>query len=342
SMGAPTADPASRDALVRRMQSEHIPPTWEANARWDRESAWGRWKDLSKDFGEAWPDLPVAYELSRVGLGEIAGPMVNAIYIEIGKYRRSKRVRRDVAKWKASGGKSKDPDIERKAAAQDIKLRSRDWMAVFSGAGYPAQVSKFATDSIPFRSMGREDDDARRAWTLAYPAAFSPHVWRAGWEGGVDPLLMLSIMRAESAYRHDAVSPVGALGLVQVMPATGSKVAALGEFEGFRVERLLEASVNIEIGTWYMGQLLERFGPGHFPLAVGSYNGGPHNIGRWLKAKVGADLEDFVEEVAFDETRNYIKKVTRYYAIYADLYGGGAPVLLPGRTVTDDPTVINF
>ena len=135
---------------------------------------------------------------------------------------------------------------------------------------------------------------------------------------------------------------MGALGLVQVMPATGSKVAALGEFEDFRVERLLEPAVNIEVGTWYMGKLLARFGPGQFPLAVGSYNGGPHNIGRWLKAKVGADLEDFVEEIAFDETRHYVKKVTGYYAIYADLYGDGAPVLLPPRTIEDDPSVINF
>ena len=338
----PSTDGMSRADTLRLLQSEHIPPTWRSNERWDRAKAWGSWEDFAEDHAEAWPELPVAYELSRVGLGEIAGPMVAAVHEQIRKYRRSKSVRRQVARWKSSGGKGDDLEMKQKAAAQDIRLKSREWMAIFSGAGYPARVSAFATDSIPFRSIGRETEDARATWTLAYPAAFSPQVWRAAWQGGVDPLLMLSIMRAESLYRHDAVSRVGALGLVQVMPATGSKVAALSGMEDFRVERLLEPAVNIEVGTWYMGKLLERFGPGQFPLAVGSYNGGPHNIGRWLKAKVGADLEDFVEEVAFDETRHYIKKVTRFYAVYADLYGGGAPVLLPERTIADDASVIDF
>jgi len=332
----------ARADLLRTLQSEHIPPTWQSNERWDRRRAWSAWKDFAAEYAEAWPDLPIAYELSRVGLGEIAGPLVSDVHKEITKYRRSRSVRREAAKYKSNGGKSDDPTIEAKVAAQRIVLRARDWMSIFSGAGYPANVSAFAVDSIPFRSLGRDAEDARRTWTLAYPAAFSPQVWRAAWNSGVDPLLMLSIMRAESLYRHDAVSPVGALGLVQVMPATGNKVAALAGFEDFRVERLLEPSVNIEVGTWYMGQLLQRFGPGYFPLAVGSYNGGPHNIGRWLRGKVGMDLEDFVEEVAFDETRNYIKKVTRFYAVYADLYGAGAPVLLPARTVKDDPSVINF
>lgn len=340
--GEVSEETLDRRELLQLLQSEHIPPTWRSNERWDRARAWGEWEEFAEGHGEVWPELPIAYELSRVGLGEIAGPMVAAVHEQISKYRRSRSVRREVARWTSSGGKGDDLEIRQKAAAQDINLKSRTWMAIFSGAGYPARVSAFATDSIPFRSIGRETDDARATWTLAYPAAFSPQVWRAAWQGGVDPLLMLSIMRAESLYRHDAVSRVGALGLVQVMPATGSKVAALSGMEDFRVERLLEPAVNIEVGTWYMGKLLERFGPGQFPLAVGSYNGGPHNIGRWLKAKVGADLEDFVEEVAFDETRHYIKKVTRFYAVYADLYGGGAPVLLPERTITDDPTVIDF
>lgn len=329
-----------RELLLARLRSEAIPTTWQENQRWSRDASLATWKEFAEDHSEAWPDLAVAYELSRIGLGEFAGPMVAAIYDDIRAYRRSSRVRREAAAW--SKKKTDDPVMRQKADAQTVNLRARDWMAVFAGAGYPGSVTAFAVDSIPFRSLGRESEDARRTWTLAYPAAFAPQVWRTSWENGVDPLLMLSIMRAESVYKHDAVSPVGALGLIQVMPATGSKVAALSNMEGFRVERLLEPAVNIGVGTWYMGRLMERFGPGMFPLAVGSYNGGPHNIGRWLKAKVGHDLEDFVEEIAFDETRYYVKKVTRFYSIYADLYGDHGSVILPAETVTDDPSVINF
>ena len=337
--GAPAA--TDRAALLAGLRSEAIPPTWEPNSRWDPEASAKSWARFVDDHGEHWADLEVAFALSQVGLGELAGPMLNEIYREIRDVRRSKRKRRRVSQWKAAGRKA-DPEMERWAAILDMNIRGREWMAIFSSAGYPASVSSFATETIPFRSMGRTADDARAAWTLAYPAAFAPHVWRSSWENDVDPLLMLSIMRAESLFRHDAVSRVGALGLIQVMPATGAKVAALSGMDDFRVEMLLQPEVNIGLGTFYMGRLLDRFGPGQFPLAVGSYNGGPHNIGRWLKAKVGADLEDFVEEVAFDETRNYIKKVTGYYSVYADLYADGAPVLLPAHTVTDDATVIDF
>lgn len=336
------APPRDRAAASAGLRAEAIPGTWVANSRWDPERGREAWAGFAETYGEHWPELTLAFELSQVGLGEIAGPILNDIYREIRDVQRSKRKRRRVAQWKASGGARDDPEMARWSAILDMRIRGRDWLAIFSAAGYPASVSAFAVETIPYKSLGRVDDDARGAWTLAYPAAFAPHVWRAAWENDVDPLLMLSIMRAESLFRHDAVSSAGALGLIQVMPATGAKVAALSQMEGFRVERLLEPDVNISLGTFYMGQLLRRFGPGQFPMAVGSYNGGPHNIGRWLKAKVGADLEDFVEEVAFDETRNYIKKVTSYYAIYADLYADGAPVLLPGRTVPDDSSVIDF
>ncbi len=336
---APTVDRAEALAALR---AEEIPGTWRANSRWDPEAGRIAWAAFAEAYGAHWPELTLAYELSQVGLGEIAGPLLNEIYREIRDVSRSKRKRRRVAQVKAAGGAGDDPESARWSAILDMKLRGRDWMAVFSAAGYPASVSAFATETIPFRSMGRTEADARAGWTLAYPAAFAPHVWRTAWENDVDPLLMLSIMRAESLYRHDAVSHAGALGLIQVMPATGAKVAALSAMTDFRVERLLEPDVNISLGTYYMGKLLRRFGPGQFPMAVGSYNGGPHNIGRWLNAKVGADLEDFVEEIAFDETRNYIKKVTSYYAIYSDLYADGAQVLLPARTVPDDSSVIDF
>ena len=334
--------PSDRAAALAGLRAEAIPGTWTPSTRWDPERGRKAWAEFAEKYAEHWPELTLAYELSEVGLGEIAGPLLNEIYREIRDVRRSKRKRRKVARWKASGGAVDDPEMARWSAILDMTLRGRDWMAVFSAAGYPASVSAFAVETIPFRTMGRGTEDAKAAWTLAYPAAFAPHVWRASWENDVDPLLMLSIMRAESLFRHDAVSRAGALGLIQVMPATGAKVAALSDMDGFRVERLLEPNVNISLGTFYMGKLLSRFGPGYFPMAVGSYNGGPHNIGRWLKAKVGADLEDFVEEVAFDETRNYIKKVTSYYAIYSDLYADGAPVLLPARTVPDDASVIDF
>ena len=182
----------------------------------------------------------------------------------------------------------------------------------------------------------------RDVWTLRFPAAYAPYVWQNAWENDVDPLLILAVMRAESLYRHDAISRAGAMGLVQIMPTTGNLVAGLIGDRDFRVERLLEPEVNIRLGTFYLGQLMDRFGAEQFPLAVGSYNGGPHNVGRWLRPKVGVPFEDFVEEIQFSETRAYIKKVIEFYAIYCEIYGDGDWVALPSHTLPDDPSVINF
>lgn len=337
---APAMVPARPVDPLPPASVEHIPSTWQPSPWWDAERGRELWKEFVDEHAEHWPELPTAYDLSLIGLGELAGPMLARIYVEVRDVRRSASKKRRVARWRAAGGGGGTDEVARWAAIVDLNLRAEDWRQLFASAGYPASVSAFATESIRYRGLERTGE-GRGAWTLRFPAAFAPHVWRHSWENDVDPLLMLSIMRAESLFRHDAVSSAGALGLVQVMPATGARVAALAGDADFRVEQLLVPEENIRLGTFYLGRLLDRFA-GQFPLAVGSYNGGPHNIGRWLRPKVGMPFEEFVEEIAFDETRHYVKKVTSYYTIYTELYAPGDQVLIPGETSADDPTVINF
>jgi soluble lytic murein transglycosylase-like protein/tetratricopeptide (TPR) repeat protein len=320
-----------------------IPATWAESEYWNPEEGRELWEEFAEDHEELWPELPAAYELSRCGLGEIAGPILGQIYEEVRDVRRSRRIRSRVSRWRSSGGSQGGAQAARWAAIMDIDLDAEDWRSIFASAGYPASVSAFALDSINFRRHDRSTPEGRDVWTLRFPAAYAPHVWRVGFENDVDPLLLLSVMRAESLYRHDAVSRAGAMGLIQVMPTTGNKVAALMGDEDFRVDRLLEPEVNIRLGAFYLGQLMDRFGDGQFPLAVGSYNGGPHNVGgRWLRQKVDVPFEDFVEEIQFVETRTYIKRVIEYYSIYSEIYTEGGWVMLPTRTVEDDPSVINF
>jgi len=369
-----------------------IPTTWRASPYWNEEKGEKLWKTFAETNAHLWEDLPRAYELSRIGLGEQAGALLADVFAEAKKVRRSKKIRRRVARWKAAekkriaaeakkaaaakkkaaepkppgesapppeagepraedpsrasteaAAKKKPPPREaRWAAILDLEVKNKDWMAIFAAAGSPPGVSDFAVNSIPYAKLPRASGpEIAASWTMTYPAAYAPHVWKHSRANDVDPLLMLSIMRAESLFRHDAVSHAGALGLVQVMPATGSRVAALAGMNDFRVERLLDPAVNIELGTFYLGRLLERY-DGQFALAVGSYNGGPHNVGRWLRGKVGMPYDEFVEEIAFDETRGYIKKVTEFYAIYLDLYGDGATPEMPLKTTRDDPSVIDF
>ena len=320
-----------------------IPPTWALSDYWNPEEGRELWEEFTEEYQEMWPDLPVAYELSRCGLGELAGPMLAAVYEEVRDVVRSKSRRARVRRWRSSGGREGGNQEARWAAILDMGLDAADWRSLFAAAGYPASVSAFALDSISFTKNDRVTPAGRDVWTLRFPAAYAPHVWRSGWENDVDPLLMLSIMRAESLYKHDAISRAGAMGLVQVMPTTGHRVAGLMGDQDFRVDRLVEPETNIRLGCFYLGRLMDRFGQGQFPLAVGSYNGGPHNVGRWLRPKVDIAFEDFIEEIQFVETRTYVKRVIEYYSIYTELYGQeGAWVMLPERTSEDDPSVINF
>ena len=320
-----------------------IPPTWALSDYWNPEEGRELWEEFAQEYEEMWPELPVAYELSRCGLGELAGPMLAAVYEEVRDVVRSKSRRARVRRWRSSGGRNGGVQEARWAAILDMNMDAADWRSLFAAAGYPASVSAFALDSINFVRNDRATPTGREVWTLRFPAAYAPHVWRSGWENDVDPLLMLSVMRAESLYKHDAISRAGAMGLVQVMPSTGHKVAALMGDDDFRVDRLVEPETNIRLGCFYLGRLMDRFGEGQFPLAVGSYNGGPHNVGRWLRPKVDIAFEDFVEEIQFVETRTYVKRVIEYYSVYTELYGQeGAWVMLPKRTQEDDPSVINF
>ncbi len=315
------------------------PPLWSPRAGLDPEVGRALLAGLAEKHGAAWPELAVVAELAACGVSELAGPLLAELHSTWKEVQKQKGLRKKVQRWKAAG-ESPDPEMQKANVTLSVILTAQDWLNAYAAAGWPAGVQAISGGGARLNKIPRSDPANHPQWSLMFPAAFADPVWRAGWRDDVDPLLMLAIMRQESRYRHDAVSRVGALGLVQVMPATGAKVAAmLGEVD-FHPERLLTPAENIRIGSYYLGRLLSRF-PGQWPLAVASYNGGPHNVGRWLVEKRGASMEDFIEEIAFPETRDYVKKVATWYLIYVDLYGTGA-VVVPETIGLDNPAVIDF
>ena len=159
---------------------------------------------------------------------------------------------------------------------------------------------------------GRELDGT--LWRLAYPRAFWPLVTREADRSGVDPLLVLAVMREESRFDPRAVSPAEAVGLMQLLPSTARGVL------GRRIEpaALTEPAINIRAGTAYLGGLLRSF-QGTVPLAVGAYNAGPGGVRRHA-ALARSDLDRFVEELPYAETRAYVQRVMQTYGIYRWLY----------------------
>lgn len=151
-------------------------------------------------------------------------------------------------------------------------------------------------------------------WRLAYPRAFWSVIVPAAARHGLDPLLVLAVIREESRFDRRAVSSANAIGLMQLLPSTARGV--LGRPVG--TTALMDPALNIRAGTAYLAGLLRRF-EGTVPLAVGGYNAGPGGVRRHA-ALARSDLERFVEELPFAETRAYVQRVMQTYGIYRWLY----------------------
>jgi soluble lytic murein transglycosylase len=159
---------------------------------------------------------------------------------------------------------------------------------------------------------------SRGLWEYAYPRAYDNFVVPNAKSLGVSESLVWGIMRSESHYRSEARSPVGALGLMQLMPFTSKKVADLLGLKEFQVDKLIEPETNIKLGTRYLKRLNEKYR--YVPLVAAAYNAGPHRVASWLKSFGLLDMDEFIEHIPYVETRNYVKRVVRNYQIYALLY----------------------
>ena len=161
----------------------------------------------------------------------------------------------------------------------------------------------------------------RDLWENAFPKAYHRLVHVESNNFGISKELIWSIMRAESKYRSDITSPVGAEGLMQIMPATAKNVAEklLKQSYLYYYEDLKDPRANIKIGTRYLKRLLKKF-ENQIPLAAASYNAGPHRVRSWLNSFGFLDMDAFIEHIPFLETRKYVKKVVRNYKIYQYLY----------------------
>jgi len=133
-------------------------------------------------------------------------------------------------------------------------------------------------------------------------------------ETEMELFLVLSIVREESRYNSEAQSSKGALGLMQLMPDTASWILR----DEISAVKLLQPSVNISAGTTYLDYLYKRFDITEYVVA--SYNGGPNNVGKWISQNRGRSLEEFIEEIPYRETRNFVKKVYTSYQMYRFLY----------------------
>ena len=156
-------------------------------------------------------------------------------------------------------------------------------------------------------------------WNIAYPNGYLP-VIQTHAKSQVDPYLVAGIIREESLYNPEALSPVGAIGLMQLMPTTARRVANTIALSPFERDDLFTAEVNIQLGVRYVGQLLREY-EGQVIQVIAAYNAGPKPVKRWAKKNGHRETDEFVELISYKETRRYVKRVLTSYHVYRDLYG---------------------
>lgn len=161
--------------------------------------------------------------------------------------------------------------------------------------------------------------DQQDLWRASWPQAYAPAVRRAVTGSKLQPGLVWALMREESGFRPAVASSAGAKGLMQLMPATAERVARQIDLAGWNEGMLVDPTTNIRLGTAYLDGLVRSY-PGRASAAIGSYNAGPEPVKRWLAERPRQADDEWVENIPYDETRNYVKRVLRSQHAYRELY----------------------
>ncbi len=180
----------------------------------------------------------------------------------------------------------------------------------------------------------------RKDWSnlkSRFPVMYEDMYRRYGKEQQVDMSYLLGITRQESIMNPIAVSPVGARGLMQIMPDTAKSISKRNSYPYAGAQTLVNPDVNIKFGATYLRELLNTFS-GNRIYATAAYNAGPNRATRWQSRDgVQRDIATYVEAIPFNETRNYVQRVIFYDYMYQYLLGVQHPVFL-----TDDERNANY
>ncbi|HEX2253713.1 MAG TPA: transglycosylase SLT domain-containing protein [Thermoanaerobaculia bacterium] len=234
-----------------------------------------------------------------------------------------------------------DPLLRRAKMLVDLgldELAEREIAAVEAGAEKPSSRDVLALEALMLARQGKQRTGIvmlRRAFPelggakqasipteilrAYYPVKWNDVIRTNAEATGLPPHLVAGIIRQESAFDPRATSPVGARGLMQVMPATAREVSlSLGE--AYSPTRLYDPSFSIRLGTTYLSRVLRMF-DGNVELALAGYNGGPNRIRRlWREEGPDPELDDFLETLRIDESRNYVKRILVLADSYRQLY----------------------
>ena len=229
-----------------------------------------------------------------------------------------------------------DPEHVRRIEDSAAMARIRELRALGRSADMRREWRELTTGMDPSDLLAAAIAAQRLAWhdqaifTLAradywddlelrFPLAYTDLILQQTAETHLDPAWIIAIARQESVFSPDVVSHAGAIGLMQLMPATAQQTAARIGLPKPSRRDLTDPGLNVRLGATYLAQMAERF-DGHPALASAAYNAGPHRVERWLpKQPLAADI--WIATIPFNETRGYVRRVLAYRTIYAERLG---------------------
>ena len=170
------------------------------------------------------------------------------------------------------------------------------------------------------RIAAREPGTNLRLLRILDPFAYRAVLEAEARENDLDPFLVAALTRQESTFKATISSPVGARGLMQVMPATGEGLARAAGIGGWDPDLLFQPEINVHLGTRFLAAQMRAYN-GNLPRVFSAYNAGPARVERWRKFPEAADQELWTERIPFSETRDYVRILRRNIALYRGLYG---------------------
>lgn len=155
-----------------------------------------------------------------------------------------------------------------------------------------------------------------------YPVKYKEYVLEYSAKYDLDPYLVFAMIKVESNFKPDAMSPRNARGLMQITDKTGKWGAGILKLENYTMDSLYNPETNINIGCWYFKSLLKEFW-NDMNLALAAYNGGSGNVREWLKDGSLSNTGKSLDRIPFKETESYVKKVDDCLTAYKKLYENG-------------------
>jgi soluble lytic murein transglycosylase len=163
-------------------------------------------------------------------------------------------------------------------------------------------------------------DLPRSYWEALFPKPYWSDLHKYSTANGLDPYLVASLIRQESEFNPLALSRANAVGLMQLLPVTGKKVAKQVKVKHYNASQLYTPALNLQLGTYYFKSMVDKYG-GQYEYALAAYNAGDNRVEDWLGQGHYRDPQEFVESIPFTETREYVQAILRNASVYRQLYG---------------------